>query len=119
MENHGKKVLLTFNGDEISFNIAHHLAKHGCRSHFSLSLSIYICIYVCMYQSNYLFLSLSLCAFWLCVIRLVLMGNECNLRSAADKIRASSNCVDAVEVVGLDMENKRESVFDEAVDKAR
>ncbi|KAL7190199.1 hypothetical protein ACSBR2_022474 [Camellia fascicularis] len=80
MENHGKKVLLTSNGDEISLNIAHHLAKRGCR--------------------------------------LVLMGNECSLRSAAEKISGSSNGVDAVEVVGLDMEEERESVFDEAVDKA-
>ncbi|KAK6256248.1 hypothetical protein SCA6_017553 [Theobroma cacao] len=31
MENQAKKVLLTSNGDEISMNIALHLAKRGCR----------------------------------------------------------------------------------------
>ncbi|KAL3813909.1 hypothetical protein ACJIZ3_015177 [Penstemon smallii] len=78
MENPGKKVLLTSNGDEISLNIAHHLAQRGCR--------------------------------------LVLMGNEDQLRSAAEKIRGSLN---GVVTVGLDMEEERESAFDEAVEKAK
>lgn len=80
MDSPGKKVLLTSNGDEISLNIAHHLAKRGCR--------------------------------------LVLMGNECSLRIAAEKIMGSFNGVNAVEFVELDMEEEREVVFDEAVDKA-
>ncbi|XP_059669963.1 uncharacterized protein LOC132315638 [Cornus florida] len=80
MENPMKKVLLTSNGDEISLNVAHHLAKRGCR--------------------------------------LVLMGDESNLRSVAEKIRGSLNGSVVVEVVGLDMEDEREAVFDEAVDKA-
>ncbi|KAL3813847.1 hypothetical protein ACJIZ3_015115 [Penstemon smallii] len=78
MENPGKKVLLTSNGDEISLNIAHHLAQRGCR--------------------------------------LVLMGNEDQLRSAVEKIRGSLN---GVVTVGLDMEEERESAFDEAVEKAK
>ncbi|KAI3457818.1 hypothetical protein Pfo_014481 [Paulownia fortunei] len=81
MENPGKKVLLTSSGDEISFNIAHHLAQRGCR--------------------------------------LVLMGNEGQLRSAADKIKGSLSGVVLIEVVGLDMEEEREAVFVEAVEKAR
>ncbi|KAK6155373.1 hypothetical protein DH2020_009621 [Rehmannia glutinosa] len=81
MENPGKKVLLTSSGDEISINIAHHLAQRGCR--------------------------------------LVLMGNEGQLRSAADKIKASLSGVVLIEVVGLDMEEERETVFAEAVEKAR
>ncbi|KAL0450812.1 UNVERIFIED_CONTAM: 3-oxoacyl-[acyl-carrier-protein] reductase FabG [Sesamum latifolium] len=51
--------------------------------------------------------------------RLVLMGNEEQLRSAADKIKGSLNGAVAIEVVGLDMEEEREVVFDEAVEKAR
>lgn len=31
MENSGKKILLTSNGDDISYNIARHLAQRGCR----------------------------------------------------------------------------------------
>ncbi|KAK6135094.1 hypothetical protein DH2020_031157 [Rehmannia glutinosa] len=81
MENPGKKVLLTSSGDEISINIAHHLAQRGCR--------------------------------------LVLMGNEGQLRSAADKIKASLSGVVLIEMVGLDMEEERETVFAEAVEKAR
>ncbi|EOY02842.1 NAD(P)-binding Rossmann-fold superfamily protein isoform 1 [Theobroma cacao] len=80
MENQAKKVLLTSNGDEISMNIALHLAKRGCR--------------------------------------LVLMGNECCLRSVKDNIMDSTNSAVPVEVVGLDMEDEREGAFDEAVDKA-
>ncbi|KAI3463125.1 hypothetical protein Pfo_019788 [Paulownia fortunei] len=81
MEDPGKKVLLTSNGDEISFNIARHLAQRGCR--------------------------------------LVLMGNEGQLRNAAEKIKGSLSGVVSVEVVGLDMEEDREGAFDEAVEKAR
>ncbi|XVE67669.1 hypothetical protein DITRI_Ditri09bG0006600 [Diplodiscus trichospermus] len=80
MEDQAKKVLLTSNGDEISVNIALHLAKRGCR--------------------------------------LVLMGNECCLRSVREKIMDSTERVAQVEVVGLDMEDEREGAFDEAVDKA-
>ncbi|XWS30518.1 hypothetical protein CRYUN_Cryun24cG0124700 [Craigia yunnanensis] len=80
MENQAKNVLLTSNGDEISVNIALHLAKRGCR--------------------------------------LVLMGNECCLRSIREKIMDSTNSLVPVEVVGLDMEDERKEAFDEAVDKA-
>ncbi|KAL6959166.1 hypothetical protein U1Q18_038172 [Sarracenia purpurea var. burkii] len=80
MGNPGKKVLLTSNGDEISLNVAHHLASRGCR--------------------------------------LVLMGNERTLKGAAEKIIESLNGVVVVEVVELDMEEEKEAVFDEAVDKA-
>ncbi|CAK9175136.1 unnamed protein product [Ilex paraguariensis] len=80
MENSPKKVLLTSNGDEISHNIAYHLAKRGCR--------------------------------------LVLMGNESQLRSVAKKIMESLKGAAGIDVVGLDMEEEREAVFDEAVDKA-
>ncbi|GFP98996.1 levodione reductase [Phtheirospermum japonicum] len=81
MENPGKKVLLTSSGDEISINIARHLAQRGCR--------------------------------------LVLMGNEEQLRSAADKIKRSLSGVVLIDVVELDMEEEREAVFAEAVEKAR
>ncbi|XP_022773637.1 carbonyl reductase [NADPH] 2-like [Durio zibethinus] len=80
MENQAKKVLLTSNGDEISVNIALHLAERGCR--------------------------------------LVLMGNECCLRSVREKIMDSTNNVVPVEVIGMDMEDEKEGAFDEAVDKA-
>lgn len=46
------------------------------------------------------------------------MGNEGQLRSAAEKIRGSLDGVVFVEVVGLDMEDEREGAFDEAVEKA-
>jgi hypothetical protein len=50
METPGKKVLLTSNGDEISENIAFHLAKRGCR--LSLILRPLICmmyiIFICV-----------------------------------------------------------------------
>ncbi|KAH6800912.1 Rossmann-fold superfamily protein [Perilla frutescens var. hirtella] len=81
MENQGKRVLLTSNGDDISLNIARNLAQRGCR--------------------------------------LVLMGNEGQLRSAAEKINDSLDGVVLVEVVGLDMEDEREGAFDEAVEKGR
>lgn len=47
------------------------------------------------------------------------MGNEGQLRSAAENIKGSLNGVVFVEVVGLDMEDEREGAFDEAVEKAR
>lgn len=50
--------------------------------------------------------------------RLVLMGNECCLRSVREKIMDSTDSVVSVEVVGLDMEDERQGAFDEAVDKA-
>ncbi|KAL3526277.1 hypothetical protein ACH5RR_010933 [Cinchona calisaya] len=78
MEIPGKRVLLTSNGDEISLNIARHLALRGCR--------------------------------------LVLMGDESQLKDAADKIKYSLNGL--VTVVGVDMEDDRGAVFSEAVDKA-
>ena len=52
------------------------------------------------------------------VIRLVLMGKESSLRSVAEKIRESLEGVVSVDVVGVDMEEEREGVFDEAVNKA-
>ncbi|KAG4202418.1 hypothetical protein ERO13_A05G336900v2 [Gossypium hirsutum] len=83
MEDLAKNVLITSDGDEISVNIALHLAKRGCR--------------------------------------LVLMGNECSLRSAKQKIMDSIMKVvvpEPVAVVGLDMEDEREGAFNDAVDKA-
>ncbi|KAD7479625.1 hypothetical protein E3N88_02761 [Mikania micrantha] len=74
-----KKVLLTVNGDEVSRNIAYHLAKRGCR--------------------------------------LVLMGNENILKDVSDTITKDLKGV-TIEIVGLDMEDEREAVFDEAVEKA-
>ncbi|WCJ33909.1 NAD(P)-binding Rossmann-fold superfamily protein [Euphorbia peplus] len=47
--------------------------------------------------------------------RLVLMGDEKRLRNFRDKINSS---VSPVEIVGVDMEDEREGVFDEAVNKA-
>ncbi|KAF7129021.1 hypothetical protein RHSIM_Rhsim10G0005000 [Rhododendron simsii] len=47
------------------------------------------------------------------------MGNESSIRRAAEKIMDSTNgVVVRVEVVGLDMEEDKEAVYDEAVDKA-
>lgn len=80
MENRGKKVLLTSNGDDICNNIAYHLAQRGCQ--------------------------------------LVLLGNESQLKSVAEKIKHSLEGSVAVEVVGLDMMEDRESAYEKAVDKA-
>ncbi|XP_009618143.1 uncharacterized protein [Nicotiana tomentosiformis] len=80
MENRGKKVLLTSNGDDICNNVAYHLVQRGCQ--------------------------------------LVLLGNESQLKSVAEKIKHSLQGSVAVEVVGLDMTEDRESAFEEAVDKA-
>lgn len=51
-------------------------------------------------------------------LRLVLLGNESQLKSVAEKIKHSLEGSIAVEVVGLDMTEDRESAFEEAVDKA-
>uniref|UniRef100_A0A803KWL6 Uncharacterized protein n=1 Tax=Chenopodium quinoa TaxID=63459 RepID=A0A803KWL6_CHEQI len=80
MENSGKRVLLTSNGDDVSVNIAYNLAKQGCR--------------------------------------LVLMGDEGCLRNIGDRIADSIKDKNAIEVVGLDMEDDREAVFHGAVEKA-
>lgn len=53
------------------------------------------------------------------LIRLVLMGNESQLRDSAEKIRTSLKAAVTVDVVGVDMEEDREAVFDEAVGTAR
>ncbi|KAH9607263.1 hypothetical protein KSS87_021201 [Heliosperma pusillum] len=50
--------------------------------------------------------------------RLVLMGNEDRLRSIVDRISDSVKSTNAIEVVGLDMENDREETFNGAVEKA-
>lgn len=48
-----------------------------------------------------------------------MMGNEWCLRSVREKILGSmNNNMVPIEVVGLDMEEEREGIFDEAVDKA-
>lgn len=47
------------------------------------------------------------------------MGDEGQLKSAAEKIRGSLNGAVSMDVVGLDMEDEREGSFDEAVEKAR
>ncbi|XP_039009859.1 D-erythrulose reductase-like [Hibiscus syriacus] len=50
--------------------------------------------------------------------RLVLMGNEGCLRSARERIMGSVKNAVSVEVIGLNMEDAREGIFDDAVDKA-
>ncbi|XP_062105411.1 uncharacterized protein LOC133817044 [Humulus lupulus] len=80
MGSRGKRVLVTCSEDEVSLNIAFHLARRGCR--------------------------------------LVLMGNESFLESIAQKIVCSVKGAGPVEVVGLDMEEEKETSFVEAVDKA-
>ncbi|KAF7819402.1 levodione reductase-like [Senna tora] len=50
--------------------------------------------------------------------RVVLMGDESCLRSIGEGIMASLNSVVPVEVVGLNMEEEKEAVFEEAVNKA-
>lgn len=76
----GKRILITSNGDEISRNIAFHLAKCGCR--------------------------------------LVLMGEESCLQSMAAMIMGSLNGVSPIKVIGLNMNEEKESDFDRAVDMA-
>lgn len=46
------------------------------------------------------------------------MGNESALRKIADNIVGSLKGAGSVEVVGMDMEEEKESVFDEAVGRA-
>ncbi|KAL4366595.1 hypothetical protein GQ457_05G019380 [Hibiscus cannabinus] len=50
--------------------------------------------------------------------RLALMGNESCLRSAREKIMGSVKNGVPVEVIGLNMEDETEGIFDDAVDKA-
>ncbi|PKA61357.1 Short-chain dehydrogenase reductase 3b [Apostasia shenzhenica] len=50
--------------------------------------------------------------------RLVLLGDQNELRFMADSIMGSLKKANPIEVVGLDMEAESEAVFDEAVDKA-
>ncbi|KAF6148431.1 hypothetical protein GIB67_038786 [Kingdonia uniflora] len=57
-----------------------------------------------------------------CGCRLVLMGDERKLESVAERIRGSlksEDCGGKIDVVGLNMEEEKESVFDEAVEKAK
>lgn len=68
--------------------------------------------YICMLEEK--LRQLLLCLF----LRLVLMGNESQLKSVAKMIRESLDGNVVVEVVGLNMEEEREAAFDEAVDKA-
>lgn len=44
----GKKVLLTSNGDEISQNLAFHLAQRGCRFTLKLVESLEMCNTLCV-----------------------------------------------------------------------
>ncbi|XP_058103151.1 uncharacterized protein LOC131246774 [Magnolia sinica] len=53
-----------------------------------------------------------------CGCRLVLMGDDSSLQIIAGTITGSLEGIDPIKVIGLDMEEERESVFDEAVDKA-
>ncbi|KAK1319738.1 Zerumbone synthase [Acorus calamus] len=53
-----------------------------------------------------------------CGCRLVLAGDEASLRTVAREIMSSLNGISPIEVIGLDMEDDKESVFDEAVDRA-
>lgn len=46
------------------------------------------------------------------------MGNESTLQNVVNKIKSSVEGADKVEVVGLDMEEEKEGVFEEAVEKA-
>ncbi|GKV40614.1 hypothetical protein SLEP1_g48234 [Rubroshorea leprosula] len=50
--------------------------------------------------------------------RLVLMGDVCRLTTVRDKIVGCVEAVVPVEVVGLDMEDDREGIFDDAVNRA-
>ncbi|GAA0181301.1 reductase [Lithospermum erythrorhizon] len=79
MEKSGKRVLLTADGDEISQNIAQHLAQRGCR--------------------------------------VVLVGDKSKLGGVAEKINNSLEGTFTVDVVGLDMEQDQEAMFEEAVEK--
>lgn len=107
MENSGKKILLTSNGDDISYNIARHLAQRGCR---------YVCTVA--FQFFLFFFWVFHCFLFVDLVRLVLMGNEGQLRGLAEKIKSSLKGDVTVEVVGMDMEEEREAVFDEAVGRA-
>lgn len=54
----------------------------------------------------------------MCLIRLVLLGDESSLKKTAEKIKGSLDGAVKVEVVGLDMEDENELTFDLAVDQA-
>ncbi|KAK1294759.1 Xanthoxin dehydrogenase [Acorus calamus] len=51
-------------------------------------------------------------------VGLVLAGDEASLCTIAREIMSSLNGISPIEVIGLDMEDDKESVFDEAVDRA-
>ncbi|KAK1270228.1 Short-chain dehydrogenase reductase 3c [Acorus gramineus] len=53
-----------------------------------------------------------------CGCRLVLAGDEASLSTVAREIMSSLNGISPIEVIGLDMEDDKEAVFDEAVDRA-
>ncbi|XP_020581139.1 L-xylulose reductase-like [Phalaenopsis equestris] len=53
-----------------------------------------------------------------CGCRLVIMGDENNLRSLVREITSSLKESDQIELIGLNMEEESEAVFDSAVDKA-
>lgn len=105
MGSSGKRVLLTSNGDDISNNIAFQLAKQGCR--YNLHHLIYLLWFHHMETQGRV-------ADWIYMFRVVLMGDERSLRDVSHQTMD----LEAVEVIGLDMEEERESTFCEAVDKA-
>ncbi|KAL5997434.1 hypothetical protein ACLOJK_008364 [Asimina triloba] len=51
-------------------------------------------------------------------VRLVLMGDESSLQKVAERTTGSLQGINQIQVVGLNMEEEKEAVFDEAVDKA-
>ncbi|CAA7400572.1 unnamed protein product [Spirodela intermedia] len=53
-----------------------------------------------------------------CGCRVVLMGDPVSLRNIAEEINNSLKVHDSVEVVGLDMCEDKEAIFDQSVDKA-
>lgn len=108
MENSGKKILLTSNGDDISYNIARHLAQRGCRYVCTVAFQFFLFFFFWVFH----------CFLFVDLVRLVLMGNEGQLRGLAEKIKSSLKGDVTVEVVGMDMEEEREAVFDEAVGRA-
>ena len=142
MEGATKNVLLSSGGDEISKNLALHLARRGCRFIIQL-ITWWFCVLVywgnweigehyktfcygflsssILYASSmqFLFTVVNLISiFFIAMSRLVLIGNECVLQSMSKMIAESLKGVLPIEVVGLDMEEEREAVFDEAVNRA-
>ncbi|CAA6664050.1 unnamed protein product [Spirodela intermedia] len=53
-----------------------------------------------------------------CGCRVVLMGDPVSLRNIAEEINNSLKVHDSVEVVGLEMREDKEAIFDQSVDKA-